>query len=139
MSAAAADLRAYYEATRWRITRYPGRVKQGHPTIDHGNVYRGMLVGFDDASARTCTRSMAPLQPVRARDMREACAKMSEVLPLIVLLSEDAAATGTSELADLAGACGAEVITLALPVDGATLGPRILEALRKSEARRVPR
>lgn len=98
-----------------------------------------MLVAFDDASARACTRAVSPLDAVRVNDVREACAKLSEVLPLIVLHPEDAAASGVSDLADLAGACGAEVISVALPIDASSLGRRILDALNKAEKRRVPR
>lgn len=98
-----------------------------------------MLVAFDDAAARACTKAVTPLDAVRFSDVREACAKLSEVLPLIVLHPEDTVATSVSELSDLAGACGAEVISVALPVDTSALGRRILEALNKAESRRVLR
>jgi hypothetical protein len=70
---------------------------------------------------------------------------MSSILPLVVLVADDpstsegAAIGDLDELGELASACGAEVIMLPLPVDGSTLGRRILDALRTSEARRVVR
>jgi hypothetical protein len=108
-------------------------------TLDGRTRYRCMLVGLDDASMRTCTQAVAPLDAVKMRDVREACAKLSEILPLIVVVPEDAPPAGMPELVDLAGACGAELLTVARPVDGPTLGLRILEALHKAESRRVPR
>lgn len=124
-----------------RRTRYPGVVKEGqHPTLDRGLVYRCMLVGFDDASAKTCTRAVSPLAAIRVRDIRDACTRMAEIHPLIVLLSEQTTAAELAEVNELASACGAELMTVPLPlVDGSSLGLRILDALRKSEARRVPR
>jgi HrpA-like RNA helicase len=96
-----------------------------------------MLVAFDEPSARACTHAVRPLDAIRFTDVREACTKLSEVLPLIVLHPEHAEAS--TELTELAGACGAEVISVALPVDTDGLGRRILDALHKAEARRVLR
>ena len=98
-----------------------------------------MLVALDDASARVCKLAVMPLDAVIVKDVGEACAKMSEILPLIVVHAENAPANGMAELVELAGACGAEVVTVSLPVDSKTLGHRILAALQKAEARRVPR
>ena len=72
-------------------------------------------------------------------DIKEACAKISEVLPLVVALPEGGPQAGMPELLDLAGACGAELITIAIPLDVQTLGAQILDALRRGEARRVQR
>jgi len=113
--------------------------KPDNQTLDFGTRYRCMLVALDDAAAKICARAVVPLEAVRTKDLREACAKLLEVLPLIVVLPEGADPTGVAEVVELAGACGAEVITVALPVDGRALGDRILEALGKAEARRVPR
>jgi len=56
-------------------------------------------------------------------------------LPLIVVLADDA--VKSPELVELTGACGAEVLSVTCPPDAAALAPRILEALRKGEARRA--
>ena len=98
-----------------------------------------MLVGLDETSARACAAAIVPLDAVKMRDAKEACAKLSEILPLIVVVAEDAPEAGMPELVEIAGACGAEVVRVARPVDGASLGLKILEALHKAESRRVPR
>lgn len=101
-----------------------------------------MLVGLDDASADLCKVAIRPLQAVVVTDVREACRRMSEVLPLIVVLPGDGPIgelAELAELADLAGACGAEMVSVARPPDATSLGRQILEALRKGEARRVGR
>jgi len=95
-----------------------------------------MLVGLDEASAGICKVAIRPLEGIVATDVGEACKRISEVLPLIVVLPDDAP---RAELTELAGACGAEVISVARPPDASALGRQILEALRKGEARRVGR
>lgn len=114
-------------------------VRQEHPTLDGKTRYRCMLVALDDAAARACKLAVMPLDAVIVPDVRQACAKMSEILPLIVVHPDDAPPAGMTELVELAGACGAEVVTVTLPVDGRILGRKILEALQKAEARRVLR
>jgi len=96
-----------------------------------------MLVGLDDASAAVCSGAIRPLQGVIIDDVGEACRRMSEVLPLIVVLPDDRPSADLTELAELAGACGAEIVSVARPPDARALGRQILEALRKGEARRV--
>lgn len=98
-----------------------------------------MLVGLDDASVGICKGAIRPLEAVVATDVRDACKRMSEVLPLIVVLPDDGPHGELGELTDLAGACGAEMISVARPPDATALGRQILEALRKGEARRVGR
>lgn len=98
-----------------------------------------MLVALDDASAKICARAVLPLDAVRVGSVREACAQLSEVLPLIVVLAEGADQSGMPELVELAQACGAEMFAVACPVDGPSLGGQILAALGKAEARRVAR
>ena len=112
-------------------------MRQEHPTIDTRMVFRCMIVGMDDASAGICKVAIRPLEGVVVPDYREACKRMSEVLPLIVVLPEDAPKNELPELVELAGACGAEVLSVARPPDSAALGRQILEALRKGEARRA--
>jgi hypothetical protein len=107
-------------------------------TLDGSTLYRCLLVGLDDGVARDCSQAVRPLAPVRVADAREACARMSEVLPLIVIVPE-AIASANAELAELAIACGAELVVLSGAVDGATLGKRLLDAVRKAEGRRVAR
>jgi len=121
---------------------HPGKidgVKQEHPTLDTRMVFRCMLVGLDEASAGICKVAIRPLEGIVATDVGEACKRMSEVLPLIVVLADDAPRSELTELTELAVACGAEMISVARPPDASALGRQILEALRKGEARRVGR
>jgi hypothetical protein len=114
-------------------------VKPEHPTIDTRMTFRCMLVGLDDASVGICKVAIRPLEAVVVSDFREACRRMSEVLPLIVVLPEEGEKSEMPELVELAGACGAEVISVPHPPDSSALGRQILEALRKGEARRFGR
>lgn len=98
-------------------------------------VFRCMLVGLDEASVGICKVAMRPLQAIVVSGIHEACQRMSEVLPLIVILADDA--VKSPELIELTGACGAEVLSVTCPPNAVALPPRILEALRKGEARRA--
>ncbi len=108
-----------------------------HKTVDLRTVYRCLLVGLDDATARACKNAVRPLEAVIVADIKEACAKISEVLPLVVALPTGGPQAGMPELLELAGACGAELITIALPLSVQTLGSQILDALRRGEGRRI--
>ena len=110
-----------------------------HKTVDFRTVYRCLLVGLDDATARACKNAVRPLEAVIVADIKEACAKMSEVLPLVVALPEGGPQAGMPQLLELAGACGAEVIAIEVPLNLQTLGGQILEALRRGEGRRIER
>ena len=110
-----------------------------HKTVDFRTVYRCLLVGLDDATARACKDAVRPLEAVIVADLREACAKISEVLPLVVAVPDGGPQTGMPELLELAGACGAEVISITLPLDVQALGGQILDALRRGEGRRIAR
>ncbi len=98
-----------------------------------------MLVGMDDATFIACRLSVSPLEAFRLNTTREACAKMSEILPLVVVLTEDAAPSDVAEVSELARACGAEVIEVVRPVERSVFGRQVLDALQKGEARRVQR
>jgi hypothetical protein len=110
-----------------------------HKTIDFRTVYRCLLVGLDDTTARACKNAVRPLEAVIVADIKEACGKISEVLPLVVALPAGGPQTGMPELLELAGACGAELIQIAIPLDVQALGGQILDALRRGEGRRVAR
>ena len=98
-----------------------------------------MLVGLDEASADLCKVAIRPLQAVVVADVPDACRRISEVLPLIVVLREGGPRAELGELSELAGACGAEMISVPRLPDASALGRQILEALRKGEARRAGR
>jgi hypothetical protein len=115
------------------------RVKQEHPTVDTRMVFRCMLVGLDAAAADLCKLAIRPLEGVVVPDVAEACRRMSEVLPLIVVTAAGHPRAELDELGELAGACGAEMVSVPHPPNANALGRQILEALRKGEARRVGR
>ena len=98
-----------------------------------------MLIGMSDETFGACKLSVSPLEAIRADSARDACARMSEVLPLVVVLTDEAAPADVAEVTELAKACGAEVITVAQPVERKVFGTQVLDALQKGEARRVPR
>ena len=121
-------------------SEYPGDVRRPeHPTVDGAMIYRCMFVALDEATTRACKIVISPLEAIPVATVALACERMSVVLPLLVLLAEDTPPDKIPELNELAGACGAEIITVSRPVDTSALGRTILDALRKGEARRVPR
>jgi hypothetical protein len=114
-------------------------VKDENKTVDFATEYRCMLVGLDEATAKACQRAVRPLTAVIVPDIAAASAKISEVLPLVLALPQGGPKAGLPDLLELAGACGAELVTIALPLDVQALGEQILEAIRRSEGRRVQR
>jgi hypothetical protein len=102
-------------------------------------VFRCMFVALDPASASVCKLAISPLQAIVVPTVEDACKTISAVLPLVVFLSERAPETDIPELVELAAACGAELVTLAHPIDTSQLTATIRDALRKGEARRVVR
>lgn len=79
-----------------------------------------------------------PIEIVRHEDARAACASMSTVLPLVVVIDESLADEDRSALVELATACGAELVTLeATSNDSRAFASRLLEALRVAERRRI--
>ena len=110
-----------------------------HKTVDFRTVYRCLLVGLDETTARACKNAVRPLEAVIVADVKEACAKISEVLPLVVAVPDGGPQGGMPELLELAEACGAELITITLPLEVQALGGQILDALRRGEGRRMER
>ena len=60
---------------------------------------------------RDCSNALKPLIAIRASDVKDACAKMSDVLPLVIVITEDAAQAASPEVMpaflELAEAIGA--------------------------------
>jgi hypothetical protein len=110
-------------------------VSDSHKTVDLRTVYRCLLVGLDDPTARACKNAVRPLDAVIVADIKEACAKISEILPLVVALPAGGPQAGMPELLELAGACGAELITISLPLNVQTArqpDPRRAQARRRA-------
>lgn len=109
------------------------------PTFDGSRVYRCLLIGLDEKSARECTEALRPLAAIVVPGVREACEKMSAVLPLVVVIAEGTPGARDPELAELAGACGADLIMVDLPLDRASFSRQILDSIQKGESRRIAR
>ena len=118
---------------------YAGRMTRpvGSRTIDGAQSLRCMTVGLSPAQEAACRRAIVPVEVVKKPDVREACASMSTVLPLIVVVDEDISDTDRSTLADMAVACGAELVTAAHTPAMDQFGALLLDALRVAERRRL--
>ncbi|MDF2695096.1 MAG: hypothetical protein K0S65_3479 [Labilithrix sp.] len=98
---------------------------------------RCMVVGLTTDQEEACRRAIVPVEVVRRRDVSEACASMSTVLPLVVVVDENISDADRAALAEFTTACGAELVTLdQVPADRVHAA-RLLEALRVAERRRL--
>ncbi|HVH47853.1 MAG TPA: hypothetical protein VM925_36210 [Labilithrix sp.] len=96
-----------------------------------------MVVGLTAEQEAACRDAIAPVEIVRGGDVREACASMSTVLPLVVVVDDDISEADHADLAEFATACGAELVTVPRTVTGKGFGARLFEALRIAERRRL--
>lgn len=98
---------------------------------------RCMLVGLGDEQADLCSTALVPISMVRVDGVKEACARMSTVLPLMVVASSGLGSALLAELGDVAQTCAAEILV----VDGGTRGraliDRLHETLRRADLRRM--
>ena len=124
---------------RARAAHYAGRMTRpvGSRTIDGAQSLRCMIVGLSPEAEAACRRAIVPVEVVKKPDVREACASMSTVLPLIVVVDEGISDTDRSSLADMALACGAEVVLAAPTPAREQLSALLLDALRVAERRRL--
>ncbi|MBX3262850.1 MAG: hypothetical protein KF782_24435 [Labilithrix sp.] len=106
-------------------------------TIDGASILRAMSVGLTPEQESACRRALVPVEVVRAADVRSACATMSMVLPLVVIVDEAISEADRAELAELTTACGAEIVALARAPAGTGYAEHLLEAVRVAERRRV--
>ena len=122
-----------------RAAHYAGRMTRpvGSRTIDGAHLLRCMIVGLSPAQEDACRRAIVPVEVVKKLDVCEACASMSTVLPLIVVVDEAISETDRSTLADMALACGAEVVMAAHTPSKEQFGALLLDALRVAERRRL--
>ncbi|MBX3200870.1 MAG: hypothetical protein KF850_35865 [Labilithrix sp.] len=109
----------------------------GTRTIDGASMLRAMCVGLTSEQEGACRRALVPVEVVRAADVRSACATMSLVLPLVVIVDEAISDGDRAELAELTTACGAELVALAREPTERGYAERLLEAVRVAELRRV--
>jgi hypothetical protein len=107
----------------------------GSRTIDGAVVLRCMVVGLTAEQEQACRRAIVPVEVVRSPDVREACASMSTVLPLLVIVDEEISDADRSALSEFTTACGAEIVTVERTPAG--VAARLLDALRIAERRRM--
>jgi hypothetical protein len=105
-------------------------------TVDGSVSYRCLCVSLDDALASACAAAIVPVEVVRASSVGDACARMSTVLPLIVVVEETMSADDRRTLAEYASACAAETVAIARDAKGAELTRLLLDALRTAELKR---
>lgn len=109
----------------------------GSRTIDGAAMLRCMAVALTPEQQEACRRAIVPVEVVHCRDVREACATMSTILPLVVVVDEGISDGDRSTISDMAMACGAEIVTLGDAHSGKAFAARLLEALRVAERRRL--
>lgn len=103
-----------------------------------GIALRCLLVGVDDAQAAICAASLMPIQMVRVQDVKEACARISTVLPIMVVASRDLGDAHLGELREFAETCAAEVYVMDDPAPSDAMA-RLHEVLRRADKRRASR
>ena len=105
--------------------------------MDRAPLLRCMVVGLTAEQEEACRRALVPVEIVRSGDVRQACASMSTVLPLIVVVDEGLSDSDRSTLVEFTTACGAEIVTLDASAGGKAFATRLLDALGVAERRRI--
>ena len=95
-----------------------------------------MAVGLTSDQEKAVRRAIVPVEVVPFATASEACTAMSTVLPLVVLVDDQATDDDRHALGDLAVACGAEVCEVEAAPDGRDFALRLLDALTRAERRR---
>lgn len=104
-------------------------------TMEHMTL-RCMLVGVDEQQAGICAAALVPISMVRFAGAKEACARMSTVLPLMVVASRALGEAPLAELRDQAQACAAEMVVIDEPTPPDVV-ERLHDALRRADRRRM--
>jgi hypothetical protein len=115
----------------------PSQRSVGSRTIDGASMLRCMTVALSDEQDEACRRAIVPVEIVKTADVREACAKMSTVLPLVVVVDEAISDADRSTLSEMAVACGAEIVTAFRSESLKPFAAKLLDALRVAERRRL--
>jgi hypothetical protein len=109
----------------------------GSRTIDGAAALRCMVVALPREQVEACRRAILPVEIVERDDVAEACASMSTVLPLVVVIDAATPDVERTMLGEMATACGAEIVWLDALLVGKAFAERLLEALRIAERRRL--
>jgi hypothetical protein len=103
-----------------------------------GFALRCLLVGLNDLQAATCAAALMPIAMVRVDGVKEACARISTVLPIMVVAGRHLGDSLLSELREFAETCAAEVYVMDDPPP-ADATERMHEYLRRADKRRASR
>lgn len=103
-----------------------------------GFAIRCLLVGLNDRQAGQCAAALMPIQMVRVDGVKEACMRMSTVLPIMVVASKKLGDALLDELREYSETCAAEVYVMDDPPPGDTMA-RLHEVLRRADRRRASR
>ena len=103
-----------------------------------GLALRCLLVGLDDTQAAICATSLMPIAMVRVEGVKEACARISTVLPIMVVAGRKLGENSLGELREFAETCAAEVYVMDDPPPSDAM-ERLHETLRRADKRRASR
>lgn len=103
-----------------------------------GIALRCMLVGLDDTQAATCAAALMPIQMVRVDGAKEACARISTVLPIMVVCGRKMGDGPLAEICEFAETCAAEVYVMDDPPPSDAVD-RLHDVLRRADKRRASR
>lgn len=103
-----------------------------------GVALRCLLVGLDDSQATICAKCLMPIQMVRVEGVKEACARMSTVLPIMVVAARNLGESLLVELREFAETCASEVYVMEDPAPS-DVTARLHEVLRRADKRRASR
>jgi len=109
----------------------------GSRTIDGVSTLRCMIVGLSPAQEEACRRAIVPVEIVARKDVPDACASMSTVLPLVVVVDESLSDADRAALSEMTTACGAEIVTIDETPSDRAFTARVLDAFRIAERRRL--
>jgi hypothetical protein len=109
----------------------------GSRTIDGASILRCMVVGLTPEQIESCRRALVPMEVVSVHDAKEAAARMSTVLPLVVIVDEAMSDADRASITEFTTACGAEIVKSSRTVSEKAFTSSVLEALRVAERRRL--
>jgi hypothetical protein len=96
-----------------------------------------MGVALLEHRAKALTAGLAPIQIVRVATVDEAVEQLPSVLPLAVAVGSTVTSADIRLLVDLARTCASEVVSVEDEIGGKELVDMVLEAVRRSDARRA--
>jgi hypothetical protein len=105
-------------------------------TINSVSQPRCLVVGLTEAQAAACATAVRPIEVVRTTSVKDACDRMASLLPLVVIVDFGLPEGERNDVAELATACGAEIVSIEGTPERVALAKVLLEALGAAEKRR---